>query len=742
MKKVELLCPVGNVDMLKSAIHNGADAVYLSGIKYGARKFAANFTDEELVSAIKYAHLYGVKVYVTINTLIYGSEVDDFIEDVKFLHINNVDAVLMQDIGMIGLVHKICPNLEIHASTQAHNHNEQGIEFLKNLGVKRVVMAREMSLDQIKSINIDLEKEVFVYGALCVCYSGCCLFSSLNGGRSGNRGECVGSCRLPYKLYKNDIEVNLDGDYPLSMKELNTTKHIKELLESEIDSLKIEGRMKSPYYVGYVTRVYRNLIDNYYNKKDESVSEEITNNLKKLFNRDFTDGFLFNTNCISNIETPNHQGVEIGKVIKIDKKYIYIKLLNDDLNQEDGIRFKNSNTGMIVNRLYNQKELLVNSINKNDICLVDNKVDLKVNDIVLKTIDKKLINSLTIDENKKIPIDLEVSCYMDKPINIKVTDLRNTIELNGAIVSKALKHEVSDLDIERQVSKVGNTPFVIRNLEIKKDDGIFINLKDINELRRNILEELIKIRENYIPNEVLIIENETINQNINDINDEFKINVLVRNEEQLKCCLDNHVNNIYVTDYNLYKKYKNNNIFYRLERVNNNYINYKDENLLVGEIGSIQKYGHDNILVGDYFLNVANKNTIKLLSDNNLKQICLSIELSDNEIESIKDYNNVELLVYGRIELMVMKYCLLKENLNYCKQCKNSNDIFSLKDAAGNQYPLIRNICLSHIMHYKPIDKINNISNYKKMGINIFRVELFDENYENTAKIINNVKHS
>ena len=188
MKKVELLSPVGNIEMLYYAIHNGADAVYLSGKNYGARKFSNNFTNEELESAIKYSHLYNVLVYVTVNTLIYEYEVESFLKYIEFLYKSGVDAVIMQDIGMIKLVREKIPNLEIHASTQCHTTNEETVKLFKELGCTRVVMAREVSLDTINKINVPIEKEIFVYGALCVCYSGCCLFSSLNGGRSGNRG--------------------------------------------------------------------------------------------------------------------------------------------------------------------------------------------------------------------------------------------------------------------------------------------------------------------------------------------------------------------------------------------------------------------------------------------------------------------------------------------------------------------------------------------------------------------------
>ena len=187
--KVELLSPAGNMEALKQAIHNGANAVYLGGKSFGARKYANNFSNEELIEAINYAHIYGVKIYVTANTIIYNDEVEEFVKYLTFLHKSNVDAVIMQDIGMISLIRKVLPNLEIHASTQCHNHNDEGIKLLKDLGVTRIVIDREMSLEEINNINVDIEKEIFIHGALCVSYSGCCLFSSLNGGRSGNRGD-------------------------------------------------------------------------------------------------------------------------------------------------------------------------------------------------------------------------------------------------------------------------------------------------------------------------------------------------------------------------------------------------------------------------------------------------------------------------------------------------------------------------------------------------------------------------
>lgn len=739
MKRVELLSPVGNKEMLYQAIHNGADAVYLAGKSYGARKFSNNFTNLELVEAIKYSHLYGVLVYVTVNTVIYEYEIDDFIKYIEFLYVNGVDAVIMQDIGMIKLVREKFPNLEVHASTQCHNHNEEGINLLKEFGCTRVVMAREMSLDEINKIDVPIEKEVFVYGALCVCYSGCCLFSSLNGGRSGNRGECTQCCRLPFKLVKNNSYVDLDGSYLLSTKELNTLDKLKDILDSNIDSLKIEGRMKSPYYVGYVTRLYRMLIDKYYDGLELKLSDEELNNLKKIFNREFTCGYLFRDKSVMNIKSPNHIGVSLGKVIRIDRKYIYIKL-DSDINQEDGIRFKNSDKGMMVNRLYNKNGLLVNSVSKGNICCVDNKMKIKNNDIVLKTMDSKLVKELDNYSLKKISVSFRARFKLGEKFRINISDGINIIEEYGDRVEVSIRNSVTKEDIVRGISKLGNTPFVSSSIDIDMDDNIFISLKSINEVRRKLVDRLIDLRSNkkrdIIINDIKDKEDYIVRDN------KYYLNVLVRNEEQLRACIDNMIDNIYVCDYELYKKYSYlYNIYYRCDRVNNKYMDITDSKLLVGELGSIYKYRNNNYLVGDYYLNVTNSKSILCLNDLGVDRVTLSVELDKSKIKDIMDkVSNIELIIYGRLELMVMKYCPLKECLNYCSRCNNSSDKFSLEDRDGNRYPIIHDKCVTHIMYYKNIDYISDIDEYKKMGVNNYRIELFDEDYKMVEKCIQKIK--
>ena len=731
--KVELLSPVGNMESLYQAVHNGADAVYLGGKSFGARKYANNFTNEELVEAINYAHIYGVKVYVTANTIIYNDEVEEFVNYLTFLHKNNVDAVIMQDIGMISLIRKVLPNLEVHASTQCHNHNTYGIKCFKDLGVTRVVLDREMSLSEINNLNIDIEKEVFIHGALCISYSGCCLFSSLNGGRSGNRGECVGSCRLPYKLIENDKVINTKGEYLLSTKELNTLDNLKEILDSGITSLKIEGRMKSPEYVGFITKLYRTLIDKYYKNEEMKLTKEEIDNLKVLFNRKFTKGFLFNDNII-NIESPNHQGINLGKVVKTTKNRIYIKL-SRVLNQEDGIRFKESNTGMIVNMLYDKHDKLVNKGNPNDIISIPNKVNLKTDDIVLKTIDKELLKKLNNYEEKKIKVDYKVSAKINKELYISLSDEINEVEVRGTIVEPSINNPVTKEVIIDKLSKLGNTPFILNNIEVDIDDNIFISLKELNELRRELVTKLINKRienkKEIIINEIPKIEDNVKTNNVN-------INVLVRNEEQLLTCL-NKVDNIYTDDYNLYLKYKSNNIYYRTSRVMSSFNEFKNENILASELGSAYKYSKNNNVVSDYFLNVVNDYSIKFLKELGVKRVVISPECDYNKIKLLKD-KDIEVIIYGKMELMIMKYCPLKELLNNCSVCKNNKNKYYLQDRLGYKYRIIHNNCLTHIMHYKNIDYISNIKEYINMGINNYRIELLDESKEEILNIINSIK--
>ena len=604
---MELLVPAGDINSFYTALNNGADAIYLSGKMFGARSYAKNFTDDELKTVLKLGKIYGVKIYVTMNTLVKESEVDDFLKEVEFLYSLGVDAILMQDFGMISLCLKKYPNLVIHASTQVNSSSYETIKLLYEMGVKRVVLPREMSIDEIKKIDIPIELEVFVHGALCVSYSGNCLFSSMLGGRSGNRGECVGSCRLPYKLYKD--KTLIDEGYLLSMKELNTSLDIKTL-PSNVVSLKIEGRMKSPSYVGFITKYYRKILD------DEELTTKDLEDLKSMFYRGFTKGHLFNDEDLINKKSPNHLGSRLGKVIDVNDERIRIEL-DRPLLQGDGIRFRESNKGMIVNYLYDLKDNLINKGNPKQIVEVDNKVKLTSLDEVRKTTDKSLeITDFTI--TRKVPINIDVKAKVGEVFTLSFSDLSHTVTYTGNVVEKSINNPISKDRLINQLEKLGNTPFVAKHISIDMDEDIFIRIGDLNIARRTLSERLIGERLNDYKEPI-----------INEVTFD-KINT----KEIID--LDNYV---------------------EVER-NPFYI----KNVLKDKSIVSNLYKPTTDVTSSYHLNVFNSYTAYYLYKLGYKAVTLSVELNNVElkdlIESIrKKHGNIPLVVKtkGYVEVMIIK---------------------------------------------------------------------------------------
>ena len=724
MKKHELLVPAGDMESLKQAIFNGADAVYLGCKNFGARKFAKNFDNEEMIEALKLAHLYGVRIYVTMNTLVKDNEVDEFLDQVEFLYKNGVDAILLQDFGMLCLIREKYPELEIHASTQANTSSKETAELFYKLGVKRVVFSREMTIEEINAIDVPIEKEVFIHGALCISYSGCCLMSSMLGTRSGNRGECAGSCRLPYSLETNGKTV-LFNKYLLSTKELNSAPRIKELLNSNIDSFKIEGRMKSPEYVGFITRYYRNLIDGV---TSFNLAEE-TNQLKTIFNREFTSGNLFSVfeKELMNISTPNHIGLEIGKVLEVTPTKIKIKLTHP-LNQQDGIRFLNSKKGFIVNYLYDEKDNLINSAT--DICYVDNKINLTEADIVCKTQDYNLLTKQKSLPERKVPIKFKVKALIDEPLEITISDDKNSITVEGGIVVKSINAPISGTRIKQQLEKLGETAFISTAFEIINDDNIFITIKELNDLRRQLVEKLTNIRMNkqnkFIVNKVEFSPT--------SYKEEKGLTAAVFTEDQLKTCLELNIKRIYVEDIKLYKKYESNKkIYYKLPRCSREPLTLQQEKNLVSDYFDFGT--EDNFYVGDYPLNVANIYTLYYLHKLNIKTITLSVELTETEtINLLTNYKskfnaeaNVELLVYGRVENMLIKGNILSlEKDNY------SNKIIDFKK---RRFPVFYDGKNTHILNYENKILKNPIIINKIFSL---RINFFDETSSEIKKIVNN----
>ncbi|MBO7703934.1 MAG: U32 family peptidase, partial [Solobacterium sp.] len=400
MKKIELLSPAGNPESLKAAVQGGCDAVYLGVTNFGARAFAGNFNHEELLEAVTYCHTRGVKVYVTMNTLLFEEEIDNAMKEVEFLYEADVDALLIQDFGLFHRVRIEFPDFEVHCSTQMHIHNPAGCRFMKEMGASRAVVARETPIEVIREcVKTGIEIEVFAYGALCVSYSGQCLMSESVKHRSGNRGVCAQMCRL--RFYESDGNVRLNtgkGEYALAMKDLSLIDEIPELIEAGAVSLKIEGRMKRREYVYLVTKTFREAIDAYYRNEEYHVSAERLHELESLFHRGFTKGHAFHDDEAHRMTSfrPNHMGVEIGKVVRFHNGKVTVKL-SESLSQHDGLRILNrpADTGLTAVRIEKNGKL-VNHAEAGDTVILDckSKPAPKPGQPLLKTSDTELMGRL------------------------------------------------------------------------------------------------------------------------------------------------------------------------------------------------------------------------------------------------------------------------------------------------------------------------------------------------------------
>ncbi len=701
MKKVELLAPAGNMENLKYAVMAGCDAVYLGLKKFGARAFSSNFSDSEFIEAVNYCHLYGVKVYVTLNTIIYDYEVEDFLETVDFIHKNNVDAVLIQDLGMLDLVRKTYPNLEVHASTQMHIHNLDGVKVLERLGIKRAVLARETSIDTIKYIkeNSNIELEVFVHGALCVSYSGECLMSKFIGGRSGNRGECAGACRLSYDVVDGNNNILNKNKYPISTKDLNTIYYIDKLIESGASSLKIEGRMKSREYVYMVVKLYRDTIDNYYKTGKVIVNEDDLLKLKKIFNREYTKGFLFNikNNELINSYRPNHMGVNVGKVLNYKNGYATI-LLTDHVSIGSGLRVlskNNKDVGILVNEFYKNNKLVKDAY-KNDIISI--KVHDKVykDDIVVITNDKSISNDIEeyIRNNKrKVLISGKVSCKLGN-ITLEVSDGVNNVVVSSNNVFKSINKSTTKEDISVKLNKLLNTVYKFNSLDINIDSNLFIPLKEINGLK----------------NDMVMLLNDKRLYKINYVKSKYYIDLPDFKKEELITCYTININNL---DKKYDIVYTDNNC---LPRVIDKYENYN--NVMIGELGGFNKCSN---VTTDVSFNVVNSYAVAFLHSMGSSCVTLSYEMTDSDIENlvnsyINRYNkrpNLELIVYGYPVIMCSKYSLNKEY---------NKDILYLKDRFNNKFRVITKNNIMYVYFYNKIDKYDK--KYYEMGINRLRFNL------------------
>lgn len=530
MKIPELLAPVGNMNHLKLAVYNGASSIYLSGKEFGARKYAENFSLGEIEEASKFAHLYNVKVYVTVNILIKEKEIPEVIDYIIRLYEIGIDGLLIQDVGLIRIVHEIIPNLPIHASTQLNIHNLEDVDWAKEMGIKRIVLPRELKLKEAKEITKyahqnGIEVEMFLHGALCYSYSGHCLLSSYIGGRSGNRGRCAQPCRLKYSLCcenGNSLDENFliesKRKYYLSPKDLSLYDDLERILF--VDSLKIEGRMRNEEYVSVVVNTYRQALNKLRHNKHLPHNEE----LSLVFNRKFTRGHLLdNPNRIMNYKKPSNNGLFIGNVVDFNgKNTIKVELSGKTIPEKgDGILIEG--------------KPLENS--QRDTYGFELSIDPKFEDdfLVLKTIRENKNINIKIDNNSKVYISKrkaikdetkqglngENHSYKKSVLDIDFKVNKNRYPIikghlklgNGKTVElkykgknqweEAINKPVDSKKIRENFNKTDNLPFYIKHVNVNYTDNLFTPMSNLNKLRRDFYQKLTEeIEESYIPKDL------------------------------------------------------------------------------------------------------------------------------------------------------------------------------------------------------------------------------------------------
>lgn len=728
VKKVELLAPAGSFDAFLVAIASGADAVYISGKSFGARAFAPNFTNEELKEAVRYAHVFNKKVYVTINTLIYNNELEELSAYIDYLYQIKVDALIVQDLGVINLVKKIHPDFVIHASTQMSIYNETGIKNLQRLGVSRAILAREVSLDEVtKLTKLGSEIEIFVHGALCYAYSGNCLMSYAIGKRSGNRGACAQPCRKKYTLIQNDKPL-IKNKSIISMKDLSVINNLDEIIESGVTSLKIEGRMKSLEYVKTIVSLYRKKIDEYYQGKYSLISKEEEKKIKVTFNRGFTKGYLLKDHNIlrTDYNNVNHQGVFIGKVTAKNNKKITIKL-NDDLAFNDGIRFKGeTEVGAYVNEMYFNNKLVKFVPKNNNVTLVLN-TPCNVGDSVYKTVDSILQNEAK-DIIKTFPLKKEIvinaTIAYNQPLSIEVIcdDVKVSCQTN--VLSEVARNPLDEERIKSQLSKLNDTFFVSRTINVNYDHKAFFTIKDLNELRRLGIMKLEEALIEKVERCETLVDLNIKNINSNDHN--ISIDVVVNNKSQYNVCKELGINNIYYKD------------------------NYSDRfQTTLNESGVIHNLGqfidNEENYIPSVYMNVINNESIELLNKLGFNKTYLSTEVEIEEVKSIrKDLIDLGYFVYGREDLMVSNQCFIASSLGYdhknCGSCvKNRYEVI---DEFNNTFPVLTDIrnCDVRILNYEIRNEIFNIKRLINYGIKRVLLIFTVESQEEVEKIINLTK--
>lgn len=726
---IELLAPAGSIDSLKAAVYNGADAVYLGLEQFNARIKADNFSTHNLRQWVDFCHLYNVKVHVTLNTAVKNTEMDELTQLIKVCADARVDAFILSDLAVLSIARTYAPKVALHASTQLGIHNLYGARYAQRLGFSRVVLSRESRLEDIRAIkeNTTLEVECFAHGALCVSFSGGCLMSSVAGGNSGNRGLCLQPCRKEYTE-------TLSGQkgYFLSMKDLCTLPKLEDYIRLGVDSLKIEGRLKSPEYVGETIRTYRKAID------DKSYSAQDLTNLKKLFNRGgYTTGYAYESGSeLMSTQFPSHIGIEAGIILDCKPyKEGYALVVESKYELVNGSGCK----VISADRERGGFEVSIIEKKENKYKLFSTK-PYRAGDIIRITSDAILREEI-LSRIKKIPIEANLHLRIGHSPRLCMSARAVRVEVeNEFIVTQANTNPINYDTAFKQISKLGDTHFTISNFSLDVEGDVFVPNGVLNALRRECadrLERALLNMYNNIYDSIVSSDNNAViklNQAINRKSLIAEINETTQIEPYVLRDCDIVLNYPISRESILRYGVNDNNIYIKLPKI----VLSKDISLILEDIKTLPDdigiyadniyaleiaYVTNRKVLGGFGLNVFNRLHAQSLG---VSDYCISAELSHLEIVTFD--KSVAIYAFGRLPLMTLAHCPI-QNIKKCKCNKCEYKDFSLVDSFG-EFPIRRTkvVNCSFVLKNNALTNISDAKLYGKYVQYLDFSEKFDYN--------------
>ncbi len=792
---VELLAPAGDWDCMRAAVANGADAVFFGVEKFNARARANNFRMDELPEIMAFLHSYGVKGFLTFNILVFEDELEDARELIDACVDAGVDAVIVQDLGLVKMIREISPDFPIHGSTQMTITSPEAVEFTKPFNMERVVLGRENNLKQIQKIGEQarLPMEVFVHGALCVSYSGQCLTSEMWGGRSANRGECAQACRLPYDLIV-DGEQKIMGDvtYLLSPKDLAAIDIMPQLIEAGVTSFKIEGRLKSPTYVANVVSKYRKAIDRYFDGDETPISNEDIRELQQSFSRGFTHGFLDGTNNKQLVDGtfPKSRGVYLGRVEKILRDGVVCRL-EAPIKRGDGIVFdagdptKKEEGGRVYD-LRRQGVKLEGEAGETwivDIVPGRNDVDLKrvhVGDKIWKTndpaLDKRMRQTYETDKPYRVfPIHVKAIGHAGQPLVTYWTDVQKgvTVRVDSEMeLEIAAKRPMNAELLEEQFGRLGGTIFQLDELEVQLHGDIIIPMRELNAIRRQAVEQLEGERPKppvYIKRDISVM-NDSAAATPSVKGSEAALTVLCRNLDQVHAALQANVDMIYA-DFEFIKQFPaaveavraaGKKIALATPRIHMpgengyhaNILRLQPDAVLVRNTGALYYYlarrqSHPNEkhpeLIGDFSLNVANHKAVDLFLEAGVDTITPSYDLNIQQMVDLlgnSRSDKLEVVIHQHLPMFHTEHCVyctfLSEGTDFTncgRPCEDSR--VSLQDRIGMSHPVrVDEGCRNTVYNAIEQSGAEYLNNFLELGVPSYRVEFLEETPEEVLQVI------